>query len=440
MSILSKVKKTIDEFGLVDKNQAILVGVSGGVDSIVLCHILLKLEYQLFIAHANFKLREEDSERDQEFVRAFSKKFNLEFISKELPISERSESIQKAAREKRYEWFKEICLKYEIDKIALGHNANDNFETALFHLIKGEGILNQRGIPIQAGRIIRPILFLDRREICEYANENNLSWRKDLSNDELKYSRNYLRNEVLPKIRELNPSVEKTYQRDYLRELDRREILFSVIKEKEDWLDPKEELINLNLKKLKLKKGWFLILETVLNPLGYSSEQYFELKKFLDSSSGKTFLIGEWQILMDRETLILSKKKSNANQKDIFIDSVPFVRKGENWTIKIDKCPPPKNPGKKQNHLEFIDAENLTFPLKLRPWNPGDRFKPLGMKGFKKISDLLIDQKVSKLKKNDIMVLESEGRIVLVPGLQISEDFKIKPQSKSAISIQFQIF
>ncbi len=425
MTILDKIQKTIQDFGLVDKNQTILSAVSGGADSVVLVHALDRLGYIQEIAHVNYKLRGKESDQDETFVTALGEELGIKVHRSMLPIDPKKSGIQNLAREKRYDWFQQLSRERRIDRIALGHNANDNFETALFHLIKGEGIMNQRGISVETGIVIRPLLFITREEIKAFALENGIRWREDKTNSENKYSRNLLRNEVIPLLRKINPSLEKTYGRDYLRELDRQEILFSQLDKNPAWYEEGDEKGLIHLAPLMSQPGWILRLEFMLREFQYTSEMRAELAKLIKAESGKKLAFGEWELIKDRETLILTKTKDDTSEESLFIHSIPFEGKFNDQKISLKEVGEVPKDLKNLEAIEYFDPVSLDAPLSIRKWKPGDHFTPLGMKGDKKISDFLIDEKVPIDEKSGILVLESGVRIAAVLGMRISEHFKI---------------
>lgn len=436
MTILDKIQKTIQDFGLVDKNQTILSAVSGGVDSVVLVHALDRLGYSQEIAHVNYKLRGKESDQDETFVTTLGEELGIKVHRSMFPIDPKQSGIQNLAREKRYDWFQQLSRERRIDRIALGHNADDNFETALFHLIKGEGIMNQRGISVEAGIAIRPLLFITREEIKAFALENGIRWREDKTNSENKYSRNLLRNEVIPLLRKINPSLEKTYGRDYLRELDRQEILFSQLDKNPGWYEEGDEKGLIHLTPLMSLPGWILRLEFMLKEFQYPSEMRTELVKLIKAESGKKIAFGEWELIKDRETLILAKTRDDASEEALFIHSIPFEGKFNGQKISLKEVEEVPKDLKNIKATEYLDPASLDAPLSIRKWKAGDHFTPLGMRGDKKISDFLIDEKVPIHEKSGILVLESRARIAAVLGMRISEHFKIINPDGSGIELR----
>lgn len=425
MTILDKIQKTIQDFGLVDKNQTILSAVSGGVDSVVLVHAFDRLGYRQEIAHVNYKLRGKESDQDESFVMALGEKLGIKVHGSEFPIDPTKSGIQNLAREKRYDWFRQLSQTRRIERIALGHNADDNFETALFHLIKGEGIMNQRGISVETGIIIRPLLFITREEIQAFALENGIHWREDKTNSENKYSRNFLRNEVIPLLRRINPSLEKTYSRDYLRGVDQQEILFSQLDKNPAWYEKGDEKGLIHLTPLMSLPGWMLRLEFILKEFQYPSEMRAELVKLIKAETGKKMAFGEWELIKDREALILTKTKDDTSEEALFIHSIPFEGKFIDQKISLKEVDRVPKDIKNIESTEYLDPASLELPLSIRKWKPGDHFAPLGMKGNKKVSDFLIDEKVPIHKKSGVLVLESGARVAAVLGMRISEHFKI---------------
>jgi len=417
----------------------ILLAVSGGLDSMVMLHLFHKSGYSIAVAHCNFQLRGAESDGDEEFVRARCSHLNIPFYSIEFDTNnyawENSLSIQIAARQLRYAWFEELLEQEKLDKLATGHHLNDSLETVLLNLCKGTGVHGLAGIPLENKFIIRPMLFASRAEVELYATEENLEWREDSSNLTDDYQRNFLRHKIIPLLKEINPSLENT---------------FSMTLEK---VRGGVELMSLSRKELensfvKTRDGKTFIMKEVFTPLryaapvlwemikqfGFNLEQCEEIIQSIRTQSGKKFLTTTNQLIIDRESLIISTHQDSWAQTEI--EEGQTESKLGPWRLAINECEAVVNANRSE---AILDAEKLHFPLSWRKWKAGDSFCPLGMDHHKKVSDFLIDQKIPITDKDSVTVLESKGEIIWVVGHRVDNRYKITDQTKQAIAFQISI-
>jgi tRNA(Ile)-lysidine synthase len=424
--------------GLLPADGNLLAAVSGGIDSMVMVNLYLESGIKPAVAHCNFSLRGEESDGDEEFVKEFADQHdlvfhNIRFDTSGFALSEHL-SIQMAARELRYRWFEEIREKNHYDSIAVAHNLNDNAETFFINLLRGTGINGLTGMKPRNGYIIRPLLFASREEIFDYAKENNIRHREDSSNAQVKYTRNKIRHKVFPILKEINPDALIAITSTMERLSGTADIAAKAIAVTHSELfTVKGDEIHVNISELrKICKEKTLIFE-LFRQYNITPQQCDELTDLLDSPVGKMLFTGNYRIIRDRSYLIITPlsrdQRISVGFKDIreLIDSESFseIITGDADTVKIDSSP----------YSAFLDADLVKFPITYRRWEPGDRFTPLGMSGMKKISDFLVDTKVSLAAKERVMVLLSGNDIIWVTGYRIDNRFRVTEKTKRILKI-----
>lgn len=438
MNILSKVAKYIADNELIDKNDKIIVGVSGGADSVALLDILYRLGYQCIVAHCNFHLRDEESNRDALFVENICKNYHLSFISTDfdtvLYASENSISIEMAARDLRYQWFDELLTKYNAKSIAVAHHRDDSVETVLLNLIRGTGIKGLTGITPHNGNIIRPLLDISREDILNYLDDNNLSFVEDSTNKEDIYTRNKIRLSIIPLLETINPSVKLAINQmsSYLGQVNTIYDQYIQDSIKKVLIGNKIDIeILLNLIKPKA------ILFEILSKYNFNSTSIEQVFAILQSNntSGKIFYSENYRLVKDRKYLIIDDKEIEELESDIniYADNLqiayPIQLEIENLrnisSIKIEKS----------KDIIYLDKEKISFPLQIRKWKQGDWFIPFGMKGKKKISDYFTDNKFSIIDKENTWLLCNGDAIVWIIGHRTDDRFKIASATKEIIKI-----
>lgn len=427
------------EHQLFQVDDKILLTVSGGLDSVILFDLMLKAQFNFVVAHCNFGLRGEESDLDAIFVKELAEKNNIPVFIQKFQTKEYAESqgisTQMAAREMRYTWFEVLRLKENLDYIATAHHQNDNLETFLLNLIRGTGIAGLHGIPPKKNRIIRPLLFANREQIQEYAQENQIQWREDNSNQSNKYKRNLLRNQVIPLLKTLNPNLEITFQ-ETIEKLNAVELLFS-----QQIQMLKNQVFTIANNQVCIEFAYFkntfaaeIQLFELIKIYHFNYTQAKQILASIENGSGKIFLSATHQLFIDRTHLMISEKKENKNdsiweialeqdffENDVFSLHFEIIHKNPNFQFSTE------------NNCADLDFDKLKFPLQIRTWQQGDTFYPLGMKGKKKISDFLIDLKVPLLEKENVFVLLSDEDIVWVMGLRIDNRFKITPKTQQIL-------
>jgi len=427
----------IRENNLTTPDDSILLGVSGGIDSMVMLQLFLKSGFKIAVAHCNFGLRADESDGDEQFVKYYCLMngivcHSIKFDTNEY-AAENKLSIQVAARELRYAYFEEICKEYKYTKVAIAHNLNDTAETVLINLCRGTGIKGVAGIKVMNGNIIRPLIFATRIEIEDFAKSHDVKYREDSSNSTTKYKRNFIRHKIIPELRYLNPSVDRAIAdtANHLQEavwlveeqLARiRDVVIS--KQGEDTLFSVEAL------KKERSARFFLVEE--LNQFGFSPSMASAVVELLNAESGRRVESSTHTLYKDREFLILTSKKVKDDSEILISEDTKSISSpvklkietlGDISDVKIEKDP----------DIALLDCSKLQFPLKIRIWHPGDKFIPFGMSGYKKISDFLVDIKVPLHQKNNVYVLLSGDDIAWVIGYRIDNRFRIDEQTSNVI-------
>jgi tRNA(Ile)-lysidine synthase len=446
MPLLDRFKKFVEENNLYHPGERVLLAVSGGVDSVVMLDLARRAGWRAGIGHCNFQLRGAASDGDEDFVRDLAEAQGLPVhvavFETRGEAARRGISIQMAARDLRYGWFEEIRRQEGYDRIATAHHLDDSVETALLNFVKGTGLRGLHGIPVRRQTIIRPILFAAKAELEAYAGERGLSFRTDVSNEELYYARNKIRHQVIPVLKELNPSFEQTAAAN-LERFREAEFLYEwalehIIREVKQ---VENDRITIDLDRLLYYyRAAPTILFEIIYPYGFHPNQ---ITQVLDSSgrqSGALFFSDTHQLLVDRETLILEPRIFDTEEKEYYIAEgaeTVYLPDGKISVSYYDGQPDafPSNPNR-----AMLDAGKLQFPLRLRHWRRGDYFHPLGMNGQRqKLQDFFTNQKIPRLDKDRVWLLENgQNHMCWIVGYRIDERFKITPQTTQYLIMEFQ--
>ncbi|OEK05037.1 tRNA lysidine(34) synthetase TilS [Roseivirga misakiensis] len=407
----------------------LLLAISGGVDSMVLWDLVSRLKVDYAVAHCNFQLRGDASDADEVLVKTKAQSLKVtchvnHFDTKSYSTIHKV-STQMAARDLRYEWFKEICLLHDYQYIGLAHHANDDVETFLLNMVRGTSLKGQKGMHYLNGQLLRPLLNIRKEELLDYAKEHRIEWREDKSNESVDYNRNYIRHEVIPKLETLNPDLLGTMKRN-MQKNDEVYHFFkaSVDRVKSELLESKEGHILIEKDNLKLHEIGPYVLSQLLEKYGFTYGQCDDILSQINGVSGKVFHSPHYRLLIDRTALIISKhEEESQTEVRISQDTLEFTLSDRYEISYLDNFSALKLDRSLTNAM--LDADKLHYPLTIRRWRMGDKFMPLGMKGAKLVSDLLIDLKVSLIDKESIHVLESAGEIAWVIGLRLSDKFKV---------------
>lgn len=426
---------------LFKKEQKILLTVSGGVDSIVMCDLFHKAGYSFGIAHCNFKLRGKESEDDKKFVSELAARYNVPFAWKSFdtqPYAEKKKiSIQMAARELRYEWMKRYAKDKKYNFIATAHHLDDSIETFFINILRGTGIAGLQGVPLKQGIIIRPLLFANKKMIRDYAEQENLTWREDSSNLTDKYLRNNIRHHLIPSLKKLNAGFEKTITKELSYLKDAADIFKKFIDEKKkEIVVEKGKSILLNIKKLKDSGHAETILHELLRAYDFTPETTELIAQRMYTTAGKKFLSPTYRLIKDRDFLVLTPNPSAKGKSGYLIKEGQGEFKNADLHLKIESMAGNLSQVKdKSASVAYFDQALVSFPLRIRKWKPGDSFHPLGMTGKKKLSDFFIDKKLPVNEKESTYVLESDGEIIWVIGHRIDDRYKLLSSTKKILRL-----
>ena len=437
--MLQELAKHIDKHFSFLKGKKLLIAISGGVDSVVLTHLLHQLKFDISLAHCNFQLRSEESDKDEEFVKNLGKKLNLNTYTIRFNTNEYAAnnklSTQLAARELRYSWFEKLSNEHSFSHLLTAHHADDNLETFLINLSRGTGLEGLTGIPPINGSIVRPLLVFSREEILNYAKQNNIEWREDESNSETKYLRNKIRHQVTPILKELNASVLKNFNKtiDHLKES--QQIIDDKIEEVAHEIIAKEgDLLKINIEKLLKLPNPKPYLYQLLKP--YEFKEWNDVYNLIYAQSGKQILTKNYTLLKDRDFLLLLRtSEKSSNEEEVY--TIREENKEITAPIRLLLKRVQKKTDTDQKSI-YVDNELLSYPLKLRRWNSGDFFYPAGMLGKKKISKYFKDEKISIINKNKIWLLcSSKNEIIWIIGKR--QDRRFLPTEKTTKLLQISI-
>ena len=420
MDLISRLRKTIKDHGLFMENESLLVAVSGGVDSMALLHALQYLGYPIYAAHVNYHLRGEDSDLDQQAVEDYCNATSIPFFVNHLELAS-GQGIQEKAREARYTWFSELRKDLKLNKVVTAHHLNDQAETVLFNLCRGSGLAGASGMALENNSVVRPLLFMPKEEIVAYAKENNVSYREDVSNQSLKYSRNRIRNAVFPSLTEVN-SAFVNHIGGFSHHASQADLLISEVA-KSKWDSNNKKTANgfqLDLRFLEGSDYSDLLLYYMLAELEPRPSLRNEVVNLARSAVGKKVAGSNYVFWRDRISLVIeSVEKEEELTTEIIVQGTGiYAYKNGSLCITESVFDSTEKPNV---NLIYLPLEYGSKKLSIRVWESGDSIRPFGMKGRQKVSDILIQKKVPMPEKSNVTVLECEGEILWVLGLRASE-------------------
>ena len=412
-------------------NEQILVAVSGGVDSMVLASLMHGSGYRMAVAHCNYQLRGADSDLDEKLVRDWCAQRQIPFHSKKVPTqrlaAETNDSVQMVARKARYAFFSQMMKEHGYVITALAHNLDDRIESLLINVLRGTGFRGLQGMPSRRKGLIRPLLGVSKQEIRAHAEKAAIPFREDASNTQTYYLRNWVRLRLLPMLNQIDPAALFKLQK-----LTERVEL--ALPEYEKWIQERLSEARsdngLSTEALLNSNAPFTLLKELLKSKGFSSDQVFEVLDIMDSESGREVASETHKVIKDREQLILAEKDALETKPRLQFE---LLDRNAIGTLNA------------RRNVALLDAgligfgsvqpKELDSALVLRKWKLGDRFKPLGMKGWKKLSDYFIDVKLSTLEKEKVWLLTHGNEIVWVVGHRVDDRFKVSDTTTIVLKI-----
>ncbi len=415
------------------------IAISGGVDSVVLAQLCYSLNLDITLLHCNFQLRGDASDGDQAFVKHLSKTLKVPFVTTAFDtsayVNEHKVSIQVAARELRYKWFKKMAKLYHLEVVLTAHHADDNLETFLINLSRGSGLEGLTGIPKINNIYQRPLLPFSKKEIIAFAEKNNLSWREDVSNQDSKYLRNKIRHEVVPSLKEANSSLLSNFTKSISYLQQSQDVVVDYIdKVKKDILfkAPSIKGFKLSIENLKKERHYQLVLFEILKPFKFTA--WNDINDLVEAQSGKKVISNKYTLLKDRDYLLLYPNATKTEKLIVVGKEDVEISISENELLLISDF---KTTAKPSKNKITLDLNKLNFPLTVRKWRQGDYFYPVGMTGKKKISKFFKDKKFSIPEKDNIWLLCSEGEVVWVVNQRVDRRF-VSEEAVEKITIEFK--
>jgi len=440
MDLLRSFHDYIEKERLFTAADRLLIAVSGGIDSVVLCELCHLSGFAFTLAHCNFGLRGEESRRDEAFVRSLAVRYDCNLLVKAFNTmayaGEHHLSMQAAARDLRYTWFSRLVWEGNARYVATAHHLDDNIETMVMNFFKGTGIAGLRAmLPVQ-GIVVRPLLFTGRAEIAGFAQERNLAWVEDSSNVEDKYTRNFFRHQLIPLVTKAYPAAISNLS-DNIGRFREIELIYrnAIEQQKRRLLEQRGDELYIPVLKLKQARPLHTLLHEIISPYGFSPHQTEAVAGLLDSGSGRYILSATHRILKDRKWLIVSPlDKTTAaiipvekGDSAILFERGQLLLRTEASVHRLDQGP----------RVALLDATAVRYPLLVRKWKPGDYFYPLGMRKKKKLSRFFIDQRLSLADKEKVWVVEADKRILWVVGYRIDDRFKVGPHAREVLRIEW---
>lgn len=418
------------------RDKKCLLALSGGVDSMVLAHLLLKHPINFSVAHANFQLRGMDSEADQTLVEDFCNQHQIPCFVQRFDTLTYAEqqgiSIQMAARELRYQWFETVMQENGLELLLTAHHADDSLETFFINLGRGTGIKGLLGIPEQNEKIFRPLLAFSKDEILHFAEVKSIAFREDSSNAKTNYQRNWFRHQIIPLLKENQPEFlnQALQTMQHLQAV--QQFAEGMVQNQLQFLlqNETDNIQSLNIVQLKAIPGFQYVLHVWLSPFGFTA--WDDIYKLLDASSGKTILSKNYRLLKNREQLLLQPLTFNVEEEVYEVTSTSLNLPIDLQWKESELIP---KEYEEDSSVVYLDKDSLNLPLQLRRWQKGDYFYPFGMQGKKKLSKYFKDEKFSIIDKENTWVLCSDNQIVWVVGHRMDNRFKITSKTKRIVQL-----
>jgi tRNA(Ile)-lysidine synthase len=435
--VLEQFQSNIIKKRLFTKQDRLLLAISGGVDSVVLAHLLKKSACHFALAHCNFGLRGAESNKDEKFCRELAEKLKVEIFVKEMDVPAfrvaTGSSVQMAARELRYQWFAELMKENNFDLLVTAHHGSDAVETLFINLLRGTGIKGLKGIAEKKQDIVRPLLQFTKREIEAYAKKNKIKFRLDKSNLKDRYGRNFIRLNIIPQLKKINPQAEEILLNNISHFREESGIIDDYFAERKKLLLSREgKSVKINRNDLKQEKHLLSLLNHLLSPYGFNASQCSDLIELITKNSGpgKKFFSNNYALFVEREDLVI--KPRNEKTELLKINDAD-----ELCNLSFLQCD--YSPVSILSKKEIIlSAESLVFPLTVRPPATGDRFIPFGMKGSRLLSDFLKDEKTDNSMKGNVRLLVNGNQeIIWVMGMRSDERYRVRGGDEKYLKLTY---
>ena len=446
MNLLDSFQRYIDENDLATHDDRILLTVSGGVDSMVMLSLFTRCGYRVGVAHCNFQLRGAESDEDEVLVEDEAKKHGAAFYNRRFEtraeMERTGESMEMAARRLRYAWFDALSREHGYTAIAIAHHADDSIETFFINLLRGTGLRGLTGISTQVGKVIRPLLFASRKEILEYAVQNRIPFREDSSNRSTKYLRNKIRLGLIPRIREINPKFTDLMRRNIERLTDTQLFIEAAVAHmREEVVTQADGIATIHVERIEAAYPRnFAVYELLSSQYGFKGDVCDALCRALsEAATGRRFYAREYVATVDRGRILVERiapgdacevTVEQGTQRSYCGNMVLYFEACDIDDIRAYDVP---------EQVALLDADLLRYPLRLRRWREGDTFIPFGMEGRKKVSDYLIDRKVSLPEKQRQFVLLSGDEIVWLVGRRIDDRYRLTDRTENVLRITKEI-
>jgi len=439
MLATEKFTQFIQQNTLFNPEERVLLALSGGKDSVLMAHLYKAAGYKFGLAHANFGLRAAESDEDERFCEELAKQLDVPFYSTRFQTQAYAQaeqlSIQMAARELRYQWLEHLRQSEGYHYVAVAHHQNDSVETILLNLVRGTGVSGLHGILPKRDFLIRPLLYLKRDEVDALVAQEGLLFREDSSNQSVKYARNKIRHEVVPVLKELNPSLEHTFEQNARRMAELEVLLRQRVAELYAQLfeTTADGTVRIALAPLKTLHPQKTLLFELFKPYGFTESVLADLSTSWDGQAGKVFQSATHELLLDRDCLYLNNSllaspqatTVQSNQTELSWNKQQYTQLNLDIADFVLE---------KTNKKAQLNADALVYPLILRSWQVGDTYQPLGMQGQKKLSDLFIEHKIPRNQKDNTLVLQNgNGDILWVGGMRIHERYKVDTNTKKVL-------